>query len=50
MDPSYQNLLDPSNLIYTLIAYVIHGIVMGIDLAFAGFLIWSGAYALRRPL
>lgn len=48
MDPTYQNLVDPSDLIYTLVAYLIHGGVMACQIGFAGFLTASGIYAATR--
>jgi hypothetical protein len=48
MDPSYQNLLDPSQLLYTLVAYLIHGGAMTFHVAFAAFLIFSGVHGWLR--
>jgi len=49
MDPSYQNLLDPSDLVWTLIAYLIHSVAFVMHAGLAGFLLFTGAQALLWP-
>ena len=49
MDPSYQNVVDTGDMIFTLAAYALHSVAVAAHLGLAGFLLFTGAYALLRP-
>jgi hypothetical protein len=49
MDPSYQNVVDPGDLVFTLIAYALHGVAVAAQLGLTGFLIFTGLHSLLRP-
>jgi hypothetical protein len=48
MDPSYQTVVDPADLVFTLIAYAIHGLFAASQIALAGLLLYSGTHALLK--
>ena len=47
MDPSYVNVMDPSELLYIALVYGIHGVVAGAQAALAAVLVVTGARGLR---
>lgn len=46
MDPSYQNVVDPADMVFTLLAYVAHGVAVAAQLGLSGFLVFTGVRAL----
>lgn len=48
MDPSYENVVEISGLLWTMVAYLIHGVVVFAHVSLACFLVASGAHGLLR--
>ena len=48
MEPSYEVVVDPTTLIYTMVAYVLHGFFAGAQAAIALYLIGTAAMGLLR--
>ncbi len=49
MDPGYETVLDASELIWTMVGYLVHGAFMALHVAFASYLLASGALTLFAP-
>jgi hypothetical protein len=49
MDPSYQNVVETGDLVWTLVAYLSHGVSVAVQLGLVGFLLATGLQALLRP-
>jgi hypothetical protein len=45
MDPSYEIIVDPSTMIFTMAAYVVHGVFAGPQALLAAYLIVTGSRA-----
>jgi hypothetical protein len=49
MDPTYVNVVDPQDMVWTLLAYLVHVGVVGAHVGLATFLLIGGGYDLMRP-
>jgi hypothetical protein len=49
MDPSYENVVDVMGLLWTMAAYLVHGVIAIVHVSLACFLIGTGAHDLARP-
>ena len=49
MDPSYETVIEVSGLLWTMVAYLIHGVVVFTQVSLACFLIARGANGVLRP-
>ena len=49
MDPSYETVVDLSDLIWTLVVYLLHGAILFFHVSLACFLIGTGAHKALRP-
>jgi hypothetical protein len=49
MDPSYLNVVDTQGLVWTLVAYLIHGGIVFVQVGLAGFLLGTGIRGVASP-
>ena len=49
MDPGYETVLDASEFVWTMAAYVVHGAIVALHAGLAAFLLATGAHGLLAP-
>lgn len=49
MDPGYETVVDPTTIVYTMTAMVIHGVMVAAQLGLAAYLLGTGTLALLAP-
>ena len=49
MDTGYAMVMEPGNLVWTMVGYVVHGVALGLQVALVAYLLGTGVAALRDP-